>query len=34
MRKLAEILASGTDVCFITGAGLSVSSGITPYRYG
>lgn len=33
VRKLAKIIASGADVCFLTGAGLSISSGITPYRY-
>lgn len=33
LRLLAKLLASGTSVVFLTGAGLSVSSGITPYRY-
>ena len=31
--ELAQLLASGAHVVFLTGAGLSVSSGITPYRY-
>ena len=33
IAELAKILASGAPVVFLTGAGLSVSSGITPYRY-
>ncbi|CAL6028163.1 NAD-dependent_deacytelase Sir2 [Hexamita inflata] len=33
LLALAKLLASGEPVVFLTGAGLSVSSGITPYRY-
>lgn len=33
IAQLAKILADGQFVVFVTGAGLSVSSGITPYRY-
>ncbi|GIQ84528.1 sirtuin family protein [Kipferlia bialata] len=32
MSQGSETIAKGTNVCFITGAGLSVASGITPYR--
>lgn len=31
--QLASVLRSGRPVVFITGAGLSYASGITPYRY-
>ncbi|KAH0575646.1 NAD-dependent deacytelase Sir2 [Spironucleus salmonicida] len=33
IEQLVDILISGQTVVFLTGAGLSVSSGITPYRY-
>ncbi|KAG9393168.1 Sirtuin family [Carpediemonas membranifera] len=33
ISELAQMLVDGQNVVFITGAGLSVASGITPYRY-
>lgn len=33
IKLLAETLSKGKRCVFVTGAGLSVSSGITPYRY-
>ncbi len=33
LSELAQIISSGHNVVFVTGAGLSVASGITPYRH-
>lgn len=34
LEQLANDLMHGKKACFITGAGLSVASGVTPYRCG